>query len=63
MTWDEGSMIKPRASSLRVTINVASLPEGAADLAKNCIFYLELLIMFEQNAGHRLLFHRILVQN
>ena len=26
MTWDQGSIIKPRASSLRVTIDHASLP-------------------------------------
>ena len=100
MIWDKGSVLKPRASSLRVIVDHASLPgppefldsswcsfflfpitqkdvsvwpysvsillefssllatlhwrQDAADLGKFGISYFELLIMFEQHAGHRL---------
>ena len=43
-------------SSLTSPLFLATLhwPQGAADLEKFGISYLELIIMFEQNAGHRL---------
>ena len=100
MVWDSGGLVKPRASSLRVTVDHATLPgppgflgsswctldptpltldavavwpnsvnillefssflaklhwpQGAADLGKRGISYVELLLMFELHAGHRL---------
>ena len=64
MIWDNGSVINPRASSLQVIVDHifghVSLAKGAADLGKFRISFPELLILFEQSAGHRLTCEKVI---
>ena len=65
LVWDQGSKPKVRPYSVGILIsltyflNTLHWPSGASDFGHFGVSFLELLILFEQWAGHRLLSEKV----